>query len=78
MNDIFVPVLHSCAGNPDVTVQVVEVNLWGVADLAPVVLVGVSPVDDHVAGHQGGRVEGHLGGPLPRVHHLAPGQGSQV
>ena len=43
--------LHGAAGHPDVTVQVVEVELRGVADLPPVVLVGVAAVDDHVAGH---------------------------
>ena len=48
---VLVPVLHGAAGHPDVTVQVVEVELRGVADLPPVVLVGVAAVDDHVAGH---------------------------
>lgn len=76
--------LHCHAGDPDVAVQVVEVQLRRVADLAPVVLVGVAAEDDHVAGHQGGRVEGHLGRPErgaasgPGVGHLAPGPVVQV
>jgi hypothetical protein len=71
--------LHGSTGDPDVTVEMVEVELRRVTDLPAVVLVGVAAVQDHVAGHEGGGVEGHLGGPaLPRVHHLAPAQPLQV
>jgi hypothetical protein len=74
-----IPMLHSSAGDPDMTVEMVEVELRRVADLPPVVLVGVAAVQDHVAGHEGGGVEGHLGGAaLPRVHHLAPAQPAQA
>ncbi len=71
--------LHGSAGDPHVTIKMVEVELRRVADLAAVVLVGVAAVQDHVAGHEGGGVEGHLGGPaLTRVHHLAPAQPMQL
>jgi hypothetical protein len=71
--------LHGSAGDPDVTIEMIEVELRRVADLPPVVLVGVAAVQDHVAGHEGGGVEGHLGGAaLPRVNHLAPAQPVQL
>jgi hypothetical protein len=71
--------LHGSAGDPDMTVEMVEVELRRVADLPAVVLVGVAAVQDHVAGHEGGGVEGHLGGAaLSRVHHLAPAQPTQL
>ncbi len=75
-----IPMLHGCAGDPDVTVEMVEVELRREADLPAVVLVGVAAVQDHIAGHEGGGVEGHLGGgpALPRVHHLAPAQPVQL
>jgi hypothetical protein len=68
---------HGTAGYPDMTIKMIKEEVSRVADFPPVVLVGVSPVDDHVAGHQGGRVEGHLGWQhlrptTPRVHHLTP------
>ena len=69
-------------------VQVVEVELGGVADLPPVVLVRVAAVEDHVGAHQGGGVEGHLWrqqllvpsccGSLTRVEDLSPALGLQL